>query len=141
MRAGSVSWLLMFETMFRADNFPHLRLKGLRNAAECWGKAFDQLLASPWAMPALFKLACLLAGEGGGAPGGIGHRSSVSQRDLSGCSTVLVRRHTCGQNQNPPGVWVGASPGGPVDGGPLCTTGHCDWWIYCLEISGSNLFH
>lgn len=63
MSAGSVSCLLVFETMSRADSHFLPSFKGCWESSPLLGEGPGQFLAAPWATPALFRLACLRAGE------------------------------------------------------------------------------
>lgn len=62
VRTGSVSCLLVFETMSRADGCFPPSFKRCQESSPLQVKGLGQPLASPWATPALFGLAPLTDG-------------------------------------------------------------------------------
>lgn len=63
MKAGYVSCLLVFETLFRADSHFLSMFKTCRESSPVLEEGRDWFLASAWATPALFQ-ACLTASAG-----------------------------------------------------------------------------
>lgn len=123
MSAGSVSCLLVFETMSRADSHFLPSFKGCWESSPLLGEGPGQFLASPWATPALFRLACLRAGEIPRQPwcywSQFLSHASVSERDswtIGGkCSKVLVSNAHALDPKQMDWVWVSRGLGLPGD--------------------------
>lgn len=134
-RAGCVSCLLVFEIMFRADSHLLPKFQRCQESSPLLRGGCDQLLASLWAILALFQagLSDCKWGKSRGSPDSIGHSSS----DLSSVSPCRDHGHQSaprllwamrisgptprGRSQS---LWGLGDPQGiplyPVDGDPLC---------------------